>query len=81
MHIKLLPFAVLKEHLPAEGLSLELPEGASATDALEALAQQHEALAPLLKVTRLAHEDEYVAKRAPLVDGAEYCLIPPVSGG
>lgn len=81
MQITLLPFAVLKEHFPAEGFSLELPDGTTAKEALDLLSAQHETLAPLLQVTRLAHDDEYVAKRAALVDGAEYCLIPPVSGG
>ena len=81
MRITLIPFAVLKDHLPGEGFSLELPEGTNATEALDMLASKHPDLAPLLQVTRLAHEDEYVGRRSLLTDGAEYCLIPPVSGG
>ena len=38
-------------------------------------------VADILKVTRLAHEEEYVEKNSVLADGEEYCLIPPVSGG
>ena len=45
------------------------------------LSQNYPIAAPILKSTRLAHEDDYVDKQSVLCDGAEYCLIPPVSGG
>ena len=48
---------------------------------IKILIEKYPRLADILKVTRLAHEDEYVDKRSVLTEGEEYCLIPPVSGG
>jgi len=45
------------------------------------LSQKFPQAAAILKATRLAHEEEYVGKQTVLTEGAEYCLIPPVSGG
>ena len=53
----------------------------SAEQVIEELSQRFPQAAPILKATRLAHEDEYVEKQTVLTGGAEYCLIPPVSGG
>jgi molybdopterin converting factor small subunit len=53
----------------------------TAEQVLELLAEKFPQAAPILKSTRLANEDEYVGKQTLLTDGAEYCLIPPVSGG
>ena len=74
-------YAVLQETISEEPLLLEVNNGCTAEQVLELLADKFPQAAPVLKSTRLAHEDEYVGKQTILTDGAEYCLIPPVSGG
>ena len=74
-------FAVLQETISEEPLLLEVKNGCTAEQVLELLAEKFPQAAPVLKSTRLAHKDEYVGKQTILTDGAEYCLIPPVSGG
>ena len=81
MEIKLICYAVLQEIISDEPIWLEIPEGCSAERVIELLSQNYPIAAPILKSTRLAHQDDYVDKQSVLCDGAEYCLIPPVSGG
>ena len=81
MQITLIPYAILQENISKEPFLLVTSEGSTATQVIEQLSKEHPKAAPILKVTRLAHEDEYVGKQSVLTDGAEYCLIPPVSGG
>ncbi len=81
MQVNLIFYAVLQEAISEEPLLFEVKNGCTAEQVLELLAEKFPQAAPVLKSTRLAHEDEYVGKQTILTDGAEYCLIPPVSGG
>ena len=81
MQVNLIFYAVLQETISEEPFLLEVKNGCTAEQVLELLAEKFPQAAPVLKSTRLAHEDEYVGKQTILTDGAEYCLIPPVSGG
>ena len=81
MQVNLIFYAVLQETISEEPLLLEVKNGCTAEQVMELLAEKFPQAAPILKSTRLAHEDEYVGKQTILTDGAEYCLIPPVSGG
>ena len=81
MEITLICYAVLQELISEEPFSLEIPEGSTAKQVIELLSQNYPIAAPILKATRLAHQDDYVDKQSVLCDGEEYCLIPPVSGG
>ena len=81
MQVNLIFYAVLQEIISEEQLLLEVKDGCTAEQVLELLADKFPQAAPVLKSTRLAHEDEYVGKQTILTNGAEYCLIPPVSGG
>ena len=81
MEITLICYAVLQEMISEEPISLEVPEGCTAEQVIELLSQNYPQARPILKSTRLAHQDDYVDKQSVLTDGAEYCLIPPVSGG
>ena len=81
MEITLICYAVLQELISEEPFSLIIPEGCTAQQVIELLSQNYPIAAPILKSTRLAHQDDYVDKQSVLCDGAEYCLIPPVSGG
>ena len=81
MKITLNCYAALQELISDEPISLEVPEGCTAEKVLALLSQTYPHAGPILKSTRLAHQDDYVDKQSVLTDGAEYCLIPPVSGG
>ena len=81
MEITLICYAVLQEIISEEPITLEVPEGCTAKQVMELLTHKYPQAGPILKSTRLAHQDDYVEKQSVLTDGAEYCLIPPVSGG
>ncbi len=46
-----------------------------------ALAEAHPALAPILARSRIAVDQDFAPDDAPLRDGAEVAVVPPVSGG
>jgi MoaE-MoaD fusion protein len=75
-------FAILRERAGRRSLELELPDGATVGDALQALAREP-GLGDLL--TRLplatAVNREYSGQDAPLRAHDELALIPPLSGG
>jgi molybdenum cofactor biosynthesis protein MoaC/molybdopterin converting factor subunit 1 len=75
-------FAVLRERAGRDSLELELAEGATVADLLDAVARQHGLgdLIPALPV-RAAVNREYAAADSVLLAGDEVALIPPVSGG
>jgi molybdopterin synthase catalytic subunit len=82
MHVRVRLFAILRERAGTDSLELELENGATAGDALARLAEEArlgDALARLAVV--VARNREYVSADAPLADGDELALIPPVSGG
>jgi molybdopterin synthase catalytic subunit len=74
-------FAMLREQAGADSVELELSEGATGADALDALrAQRGLELLERLPV-RLAVNREYADLERPLEPGDELAVIPPVSGG
>jgi molybdopterin synthase catalytic subunit len=75
-------FAILRERAGRDALTLELAEGATVADALEALAGEP-GLGELLARLPLgvAVNREYAGMDATLGAGDELALIPPVSGG
>ncbi len=81
MTIRVLLFAVLAQRVGARELTLRLHDGATVSDALDALSAGHEAIASMRDVMAFAANLEYVDRNFVLRDGAELALIPPVSGG
>ncbi len=79
MKIRVLCFAQVREIVGAPALALELPAGTTAGALLDALRARHPGLAGL--PLRVAVERAFVELEAPLFDGAEVALIPPVAGG
>jgi molybdopterin converting factor subunit 1 len=80
MKITLLCFSHVRDALGEERVSLELPAGATAGDAethVRSLAPGKLAGIPL----RVAVNQELVKPEAPLRDGDEVALLPPVQGG
>jgi molybdopterin converting factor subunit 1 len=75
-------FAMLREHAGRDRVEVQLADGATVRDALEAVGAEHglgELLARLPVVA--AVNREYVPEESALEEGDELALIPPVSGG
>ena len=81
MNVTVLFFAQAREHAGRARDTLQLPEGSRVADALARLEREHPALAPLWPHLAVAVDQRLVRGDAPLADGAELALLPPVSGG
>src|SRR5687768_3030166 len=79
--LSVLYFAAARERAGAAAETVDLPTPATAGALLEALSARHPALAPLLPHLRVAVNRELAPLDAPLADGDEVALIPPVAGG
>jgi MoaE-MoaD fusion protein len=82
MRIKVLLFAMLRQRAGEESVELELSEGSTAADAIDAL-RKHDGLADVIDrmPVRVAVNREYVPESTALAAGDELAVIPPVSGG
>jgi molybdopterin converting factor subunit 1 len=80
VHVRL--FAMLRERAGRESVEVELDEGATVEDALDALGRQHglDDLIARLPVAMAVNRD-YAQENQLLTEGDELALIPPVSGG
>jgi len=76
-------FAVLRERAGRDSLEVEVAEGATVAEALQALAAANEPLGAALEAMAvvMAVNRSYVGEDATLSAGDELALIPPVSGG
>lgn len=81
MRITVRFFASLREAAGVEACALTLEPGAEGTHAKHALLARFPRLGGLIRVTRLAVNQEYQPWNAKLRDGDELALIPPLSGG
>jgi molybdopterin synthase catalytic subunit len=80
MPVHVLYFAAARE---AAGLAKEKLAEAPATvaDLRRALERAHPALARVLPRCRIAVDEEFVDDAAPIPDGVEIAVVPPVAGG
>lgn len=76
-------FAVLRERAGRDSLEIEVAEGATVAEALQALATESEPLAAALEAMPvvMAVNRSYAGEEETLSPGDELALIPPVSGG
>ncbi len=81
IRLNVLYFAHVRAVVGLASEALDLPDGATVADAVAALAARYPDLEPLLPVTRVAVDGAFAGPTAPLPDGAELVLIPPVAGG
>lgn len=81
MKIQVRYFAVFRERLKMECETVELTDGCTVAAALHVLGQRHPPIADLAGHFRCAVNQEMVDLGAPLADGDELALIPPVAGG
>ncbi len=71
----------MAETIQADRLEIELDEGATVRDALDWLAQNHEAIAAMAGCLAVAVNARYRPPSTTLNNGDTIALIPPVSGG
>jgi molybdopterin converting factor subunit 1 len=82
MDVEVRLFAVLAERAGSASVQIELEEGATVRDAIDAVSRRPGLRDPLdrLKVV-MAVNREYAGMDVVLKEGDELALIPPVSGG
>lgn len=74
-------FASLREAAAADDAPLDLPGGASAEDAWQALCERHPELRGRRGSLSVAVNRRYAPWTEPLGEGDELVFIPPVAGG
>ena len=82
MFIDVRLFAMLRERAGSDSVTVEVPDGATVRDAVDAVARSH-GLADVIgrMSVVMAVNREYADDDARLAEGDELALIPPVSGG
>lgn len=81
MRVRVLAFATASDALGGETVEVALAEGGGLAELRRELAGRFPALEPLWPRLAIAVDGEIVSPGAPLHDGAEVALLPPVSGG
>lgn len=80
--VRVLLFAALRDAVGQSEIRVPLaPEAATTAALMDALAEQHPAIAQARGTIRLAVNQRYVRGDVPLAAGDEVALITPVSGG
>ncbi len=74
-------FAIARDISKTSDLSLSMPENATAEELLDEITRKFPGLSGWKPYLRLALNCSYVSSAAPLHDGDEVAVIPPVSGG
>jgi molybdopterin synthase catalytic subunit len=81
MRIRVLFFGVLRDSVSREPQMLDFDAPATAGTVLEHYRAQAPAIGSLWKSVAVAINQQYAPATAPLADGDEVALLPPVSGG
>ena len=81
MRVTMLYFAAARERAGTSSEALELPDGATAGQALALACERHPALQAVAGKLRVAVDQDFAAPDRKLREGSEIALIPPVSGG
>ncbi|HSO29645.1 MAG TPA: MoaD/ThiS family protein, partial [Candidatus Sulfomarinibacteraceae bacterium] len=81
VRVRIRLFAVQRELAGAREVTVVLGSGATVDDAWAALVAIHPVLAPGRTSVRFAVNGDWADATAPLADGDELAMIPPVSGG
>ncbi len=81
MALSVLYFGIVRERIGLREESVELPDPPTVAGLLQALGQRYQEVEAAAGAIRVAVNQEYVDQAAPLCDGDEVAIIPPVSGG
>jgi len=81
MRVRVLFFATAREAAGCASAELSIPDGATVRGAKDAIGERFPALRARLPHYRFALDREFAPLDAPVREGAELAVIPPVSGG
>lgn len=81
MALSVLYFGIVRERIGVRRESIELPDPPTVDGLLRGLGERFHDVEAWAGVIRVAVNQEYVDQQAPLCDGDEVAIIPPVSGG
>ena len=81
MRIQVSFFASHREIVGTDTAEVDLADGATAADLVQAVGIRYPALKPHLPSARVAINEEYRLSNAVLREGDRAAIIPPVSGG
>ena len=81
MRIRTLLFATHRDMAGADTIELELAEGATVSDLVDALRAKGGPWAELPATTAVAVNHRYAPHDLPIAEDDEVALIPPVAGG
>lgn len=81
MKVQVVAFATASEAVGSAAFELELQDGATVADLQRLLEARYPALRGVWTRLAIAIDGEVVGSGAPLRDGCEVALLPPVSGG
>ena len=81
MRVTVLYFAAARERAGMGSEALELPDSATAGQALALACERHPGLQPIASKLRIAVDQDFAQPDRKLREGCEIALIPPVSGG
>ncbi len=81
MTARVLLFGGIREIAGADSVELDIPEGGTTENMLDALTRAHPGIGRWRPFLRVAVNREYTAGAAPVSAGDEIAVIPPVSGG
>jgi molybdopterin synthase catalytic subunit len=79
--VRLLAFASAADAVGGAEQDFDVPDASNVAMLRDLLGARHPALRPLLSRLAIAVDGEVVGDEAPLRDGVEVALLPPVSGG
>lgn len=81
MDITVLFFASCADIVGSREKIVSIAEGSRLSDLVDKLVASHGRLADVRRSAMLSLNQEYAEENAPLSDGDEVAMIPPVSGG
>ena len=81
MKLKVRLFARARDLAGADHVVVDLPDGSAVADLRRRLVALYPRLADLAAKCAVAVDEEFAGDDAPLKEGAEIALLPPVSGG
>jgi molybdopterin converting factor subunit 1 len=74
-------FGPTREALGNSNLEQDIPRGSTARDLVNLVVGEYPSLEPYSRLIRVAVNRRYARMEAPLSEGDEVALIPPVAGG
>jgi molybdopterin converting factor subunit 1 len=81
MEVAIKLFAIFRDRIGANEITVTLPDRSTASDLISAVVERHPDLAPFASRVAVAVNLETVSRSTVIESGDEVALIPPVSGG